>query len=88
NAASLKRELWRLRDMPEGRFPRSKERGLIEAWLHHVGGLSRIPAFRVRKNAASLKLKVPVLPEEIAQPFRVRKNAASLKLGIASGGPC
>ncbi len=60
-------------------FPRSIERGLIEAvgpWIKI--GLAPF-AFRVQLNAASLKQHGYPLPGTTAAPFRVQLNAASLK---------
>ncbi len=60
-------------------FPRSQERGLIEAWRAKCCG-NRCHPFRVRKNAASLKPADYDAVKAVLAAFRVRKNAASLKL--------
>ncbi len=58
-AASLKRDAFAI-DMPRcDRFPRSKDRGLIEAAVHRGCILLHRLSFRDRKIAASLKRKYP-----------------------------
>jgi len=54
NAASLKRSLATDQRHRRVAFPRSIERGLIEATFDQVKGVAS-PYFRVRLNAASLK---------------------------------
>ena len=69
-------------------FPRSIERGLIEAELD-VAQVSDDRRFRVRSNAASLKPGIVTSPPFMdSLRFRVRSNAASLKrvsLGCGRG---
>ena len=60
-------------------FPRSKERGLIEAVCFTIGWISVELPFRVRKSAASLKPGSLGTNTGLGETFRVRKSAASLK---------
>ena len=79
-AASLKRDREVVVEVSGRMFPRSKDRGLIEASRHRAG--PAIPGrFRDRKIAASLK-RLARDPTCTAQRgFRNRKIAASLKRG-------
>jgi hypothetical protein len=80
NAAPLKPRLRGVPDSSRVDFPRSQERGPVEALLHTMPVLlGGFLAFRVRKSAAPLKLRDLDGRHDRYGAFRVRRNAAPLK---------
>ena len=60
-------------------FPRSSERGSVEAWQVPEKPRLLRAAFRVLRNAAPLKPDLGMVVEGQDPPFRVLRNAAPLK---------
>ena len=65
---------------PQVRFPRSADRGLIEAWWPINGKRTPEDRFRDQLIAASLKLADPLSDAAHLPRFRDQLIAASLKL--------
>jgi len=82
NAAPLKPECQATRRKMTGRFPRSTERGPIEATLRTLERSRRV-AFRVQQNAAPLKPLSFQFGSVNQVTFRVQQNAAPLKPAYA-----
>src|SRR5437660_747601 len=79
NVAQLKRA-GSLRDgLPAAEFPRSNERGSIEAGARESRPARARPRFHVRMNVAQLKLDRGVGDAQFAGGFHVRMNVAQLK---------
>ena len=86
-AASLKLRCTPLDNAPAGVFPRSKDRGLIEARVS-MALLSGTCSFPRSKDRGLIEARLVERVTEVVTSFRDRKIAASLKLRPQRPGRC